>query len=39
MSIIPALRGLRQENCKFMISLGYITRPFLRKRCEGRLEL
>jgi hypothetical protein len=31
MLIIPALGGLRQENCKFKASLGYIGGHYLRK--------
>jgi hypothetical protein len=29
--VIPALRRLRQENCEFKSSLGYIARPCLKK--------
>jgi hypothetical protein len=34
--ILPALRRLRQEDWKFKDSLGYITRPCLKKK-EGRV--
>jgi hypothetical protein len=35
MSVIPALRRLRQKNHKFKYSLGYMTRP-CQERKEGR---
>jgi hypothetical protein len=31
MPVIPALRRLRQEDCKFKVSLAYIVRPCLKK--------
>ena len=32
MSAIPALRGLRQEDCyKFKTNLGYIAIPYIKK--------
>jgi hypothetical protein len=32
LSVIPALRRLRQENCEFEGSLGYITKLYLQKQ-------
>jgi hypothetical protein len=32
MPIIPALRRLRQENCKFEASLSYTVRPYLKNK-------
>jgi hypothetical protein len=34
MSIIPALRRWRQEDCKFKDSLGYTVSPCLKKEKE-----
>jgi hypothetical protein len=34
-SAIPAHRRLRCEDVKFTISLGYIARPYLKKRKLG----
>jgi hypothetical protein len=34
MPVILALRRLKQEDCKFKVSLGYIVRPYLSKRLE-----
>jgi hypothetical protein len=34
--LIPALRWLRQEDCKFKASVSYIARPCLKKRKERR---
>jgi hypothetical protein len=36
MSIIPALRGLKQEDHKFKVSLSYIVRPCLKKRSNTK---
>jgi hypothetical protein len=30
--VIPAVRKLQQEDCKFKPSFNYIVRPFLRKQ-------
>jgi hypothetical protein len=32
-SVIPALGRLRQENHEFQGSLGYIARPYVKKKC------
>jgi hypothetical protein len=32
MSIIPAFRRLRQEDCEFKTSLGYIVRPCVKTK-------
>jgi hypothetical protein len=32
MHIIPALGSLRQEDLEFKVSLGYIVRPYLKRR-------
>lgn len=32
MPIIPTFRRLRQEDCKFKVSLGYLARPYLKKQ-------
>lgn len=45
--LIPAHRKQRQKQeltnlCEFQSSLGYIVRPFLKKKCihnQGKLEL
>jgi hypothetical protein len=33
--VIPALRRLRQEDCKFKVCLGFIVRPHLKKPRAG----
>lgn len=33
--MIRSLGGLRQEDCRFQTSLGYITRPCLKKINKG----
>jgi hypothetical protein len=32
MLIIPTLGWLRQEDCKFQANLGYIVRPYQKKK-------
>jgi hypothetical protein len=32
MPVMPARRRLRQEDCEFKISLGYIARAYLLKK-------
>jgi hypothetical protein len=32
MPVIPALRSLKQEDHEFKVSLGYIVRPYSRKK-------
>jgi hypothetical protein len=32
MPVIPALRRLRQEECEFQVSLGYMVRPCLKEK-------
>jgi hypothetical protein len=39
MPIIPVLRRLTQENSKFKVSLGYIMRPYLKKKLISSLNL
>jgi hypothetical protein len=34
MPVIPALRRLKQEYCKFQASLGYIAKPCLKKKAN-----
>jgi hypothetical protein len=36
MSVIPALGKLRQENCKFEASLGFIVRACLKKQNKAK---
>jgi hypothetical protein len=36
MSVIPALRKLRQEDHKLEESLGYMVRPFLKNQTTKR---
>jgi hypothetical protein len=31
-AVITALRILRQENCEFKASLGYLAGPYLKKK-------
>jgi hypothetical protein len=38
MTIIPAFRRLRQEDCKFKANLGNIARPCLRRKKEKRIN-
>jgi hypothetical protein len=32
MTVFPTLRGLRQEDSKFKVSLNYIARPCLKEK-------
>jgi hypothetical protein len=38
MSIIPALRRLRQDDLEFKASLGYIGRPCIKKKRKKKAE-
>jgi hypothetical protein len=38
MSIIPALRKLRLEDCKFEASLGYIVRYYLNQSKSKQIK-
>jgi hypothetical protein len=37
MSVIPAFRGLRQEDQEFYAKLGYIKRPCLKKKIKKKV--
>lgn len=36
--VIPALRKLKQKDCKFKTSLSYITRPCLKKKIKNKIS-
>lgn len=36
-SVIPGLKRLRQEDCELEVSLGYILRPFLKRKAFGEM--
>jgi hypothetical protein len=38
MSVIPALRRLRKEDCKFKASLDYLVRPCLKKTQKAYIK-
>jgi hypothetical protein len=38
MPVIPAFRNLRQEDHEFKASLGYISRPSLKKKAKVMLK-
>jgi hypothetical protein len=39
MTVIPGLGRLRQENLEFKANLGYIDRPYLKKKRKGEKNL